>query len=87
MRLDDAGGTLRWKSTSEHGAAPAGSAFYVALHSVAGSIAVGKRGDLVLVDGDPTRDIAAVRKTDIVVCRGAVYDAAALFAAVGMRPR
>jgi imidazolonepropionase-like amidohydrolase len=53
----------------------------------AGSIAVGKRGDLVLVDGDPTRDIAAVRNTDMVVCRGAVYDAAALFAAVGMRPR
>jgi imidazolonepropionase-like amidohydrolase len=52
-----------------------------------GSIAVGKRADLVLVDGDPTRDIAAVRRTDAVVCRGVVYDPAELFAAVGMRPR
>jgi imidazolonepropionase-like amidohydrolase len=52
-----------------------------------GSIAVGKRADLVLVDGDPTRDIAAVRNTDAVVCRGVVYDPAELFAAVGMQPR
>jgi hypothetical protein len=53
----------------------------------AGSIAAGKRADLVLVDGDPTRDIAALRNTDVVVCRGVVYDPAELFAAAGMRPR
>ena len=52
-----------------------------------GSIAVGKRADLVLVDGDPTADIAALRRTDAVVCRGVVYDPAELFAAAGMRPR
>ena len=52
-----------------------------------GSIAVGKRADLVLVDGDPTADIAALRRTDAVVCRGIVYDPAELFAAAGMRPR
>jgi imidazolonepropionase-like amidohydrolase len=33
----------------------------------AGSITVGKRADLVLIEGDPTRDIAAVRNTDAVV--------------------
>jgi imidazolonepropionase-like amidohydrolase len=53
----------------------------------AGSIAVGKRADLVLVDGDPTRDIATIRRTDAVVCRGVVYEPAELFAAVGMRAR
>jgi urease subunit alpha len=52
-----------------------------------GSIAVGKRADLVLIDGDPTQDIAAVRNTDRVVCRGVVYDPAELFAAIGMGPR
>jgi Amidohydrolase family len=52
-----------------------------------GSIAVGKRADLVLVDGDPTRDITAIRKTDAVVSRGVVYDPAALYKAVGMRAR
>jgi imidazolonepropionase-like amidohydrolase len=53
----------------------------------AGSIAPGKRADLVLVDGDPTRDISAVRNTDVVVCRGVVYDPAALLASAGIGPR
>jgi imidazolonepropionase-like amidohydrolase len=52
-----------------------------------GSIAVGKRADLVLLDGDPTVDIAAVRRADVVVCRGRVYDPAALYASVGVRAR
>ncbi|HEY0476924.1 MAG TPA: amidohydrolase family protein, partial [Kofleriaceae bacterium] len=53
----------------------------------AGSIAVGKRADLVLIDGDPTRDISSVRNTTAVVCRGVVYDPGELFTAVGMLPR
>jgi imidazolonepropionase-like amidohydrolase len=52
-----------------------------------GSIAPGKRADLLLIDGDPIRDIAAVRNTAVVVCRGVVYDPAELFTAVGMRAR
>jgi hypothetical protein len=40
-----------------------------------------------VVDGDPLRDVADVRKTELVVCRGLIYDPDALFAAVGMRPR
>ncbi len=51
-----------------------------------GSIAIGKGADLVLVAGDPLADMGAVRNTDVVVCRGLVYDPAELFAAVGMRP-
>lgn len=54
---------------------------------MAGSIAVGKRADLVLLDGDPVRDLGALRNTAVVVCRGMVYDPAELFAAVGVRPR
>ena len=38
-----------------------------------GSIAPGKLADLVLVDGDPTRDISAVRKPVIVIKDGIVY--------------
>jgi len=51
-----------------------------------GSIAVGKQADLVLLDGDPTQDIAAVRKARSVVCRGVVYDPAELYPALGMKP-
>jgi len=64
-----------------------GAARVMGVDREVGSITAGKRADLVLVDGDPTRDIAAVRNTDAVVCRGLVYDPTALFAAVGMRPR
>jgi len=64
-----------------------GAARAMGLDRDTGSIAVGKRADLVLVDGDPTRDIAALRRTDAVVCRGVIYDPAELFAALGMRPR
>jgi hypothetical protein len=52
-----------------------------------GSIAAGKRADLVLLDGDPLVDIGAVRATSLVIVRGVVLDPVALWQAVGMRPR
>ena len=52
-----------------------------------GSIAVGKRADLVLIDGDPTVDISTIRNADVVVCRGVVYRPDELFVAAGMRGR
>lgn len=51
-----------------------------------GSIAVGKRADLVLFDGDPTRDIADVRKVALVVKNGTAYYPAELHEAFGIRP-
>lgn len=64
-----------------------GAARVMKLDKDTGSIAAGKQADLLLVDGDPTRDISTVRNADVVVCRGVVYDPAELFTAVGMRPR
>jgi imidazolonepropionase-like amidohydrolase len=52
-----------------------------------GSIAVGKRADLVLLDGDPLADIGAVRNTAVVISRGRLFEPAKLFGAVGMQPR
>jgi imidazolonepropionase-like amidohydrolase len=43
-----------------------------------GTIAVGKAGDLVLLDADPTVDIAAIRRINAVIHRGRVLDRAAL---------
>jgi imidazolonepropionase-like amidohydrolase len=64
-----------------------GAARVMGVDRETGSIAAGKRADLVLVEGDPTRDITAVRNTQVVVSRGVVYDPAELFATVGMRAR
>lgn len=52
-----------------------------------GSIAVGKRADLVLLDGDPLKNIGDVRNTELVISRGNVFEPAKLFGAVGMRSR
>ncbi len=43
-----------------------------------GTIAVGKAGDLVLLEADPTADIAAVGRINAVIHRGRVLDRAAL---------
>lgn len=74
---------------------PATDALYIATLGAArvmkhdattGSITVGKLADVVLVDGDPTTDISAVRRTRMVVKDGVVYDPAALYAAINVGP-
>lgn len=52
-----------------------------------GTIAAGKLADLVLIDGDPTRDIAQVRRVDLVLKGGTMYDPAQIEAALGISPR
>jgi len=47
-----------------------------------GSIAVGKQADLVVINGDPSRTIADVRKVDMVFKQGIGYDPAKLIASV-----
>jgi len=49
-----------------------------------GSIAPGKQADLVLVHGDPTRNISAVRNISMVVKQGRVHLPGPLLAAAGM---
>ncbi|MEO5932893.1 MAG: amidohydrolase family protein, partial [Duganella sp.] len=51
-----------------------------------GSITPGKLADLVLVDGDPTKDIKDVRKVSAVVTRGYVVYPAEIDAALGISP-
>ena len=52
-----------------------------------GSIAVGKEADMVLVDGDVSRDLGALRRTVTVVSDGYVMDADALRKAAGYSGR
>jgi hypothetical protein len=51
-----------------------------------GSIAPGKAADLILVDGDPASRIADIRRVTTVIKGGSVYDAGALYGALGVRP-
>jgi len=51
-----------------------------------GSIEVGKRADLILVDGDPLTNIADLRKISRVVANGRLFDPAKLWQSVGFRP-
>ena len=51
-----------------------------------GSIDVGKRGDLVILDASPLTNIANTRKIYRVVTNGRVFDPAPLWESVGFRP-
>lgn len=52
-----------------------------------GVIAAGKYADLVLIDGDPTRTLADIRRVSTVIKGGKVYDPAAIEQALGISPR
>ena len=51
-----------------------------------GSIAVGKRADLILIDGDPTRDIADIRKVATVIKGDTVYYPSEIYREMGIKP-
>jgi imidazolonepropionase-like amidohydrolase len=51
-----------------------------------GSIEVGKRADMILVDGDPLTNIGDLRKVSRVIVKGRVFDPAKLWQSVGFRP-
>jgi hypothetical protein len=51
-----------------------------------GSIAPGKLADVILVDGDPAARISDIRRVVTVIKDGTIYDAAALYQELGVRP-
>ena len=51
-----------------------------------GSVAPGKLADMILVDGDPVARISDVRRVVLTVKDGVVYDPAALWREVGVKP-
>jgi imidazolonepropionase-like amidohydrolase len=57
-------------------------AMFLGRDSVIGSIAVGKRADLVFVRGDPSSRIADLENVEVVFKDGVGYDPRALFASV-----
>ena len=51
-----------------------------------GSIEVGKRADLILVDGEPTADISDIRKVALVLKGDTAYYPSEIHAALGIEP-
>ena len=51
-----------------------------------GSVTVGKRADLILVDGDPTQSIADIRKVALVIHQGKAYYPSEIDEALGIKP-
>lgn len=54
--------------------------------ATAGSIERGKVADLILVDGDPSRQISDIRRTVLVLKGGVAYSPAELYEAMGFKP-
>jgi len=52
-----------------------------------GVIAAGKLADMVLIVGDPVRDIHDITKVTTVIKGGQVYNPAAIEKALGITPR
>ena len=51
-----------------------------------GTIEVGKRADVILVNGNPLQNISDIRKVSTVFAAGKMYQPAALWSSVGFKP-
>ncbi len=67
-------------------AATLGGARFLGRDAELGSISVGKRADLYLVEGDPLKDIHQIRKGRLVVKDGVLYFPDEMESALGMVP-
>jgi enamidase len=47
-----------------------------------GTLEAGKRADVLVIDGDPLKDITAIEKMPLVFKNGVGYDTAKIFAAM-----
>ena len=51
-----------------------------------GTVQKGKRGDLILINGDPLSDIRNTRNVEYVIANGTMYHTAELWQSVGFKP-
>ena len=63
-----------------------GAAKVAKADSALGLIQPGKKADLVLISGDPVRNISNIRRCTLVIRNGSEYRSAELYAALGIRP-
>ena len=51
-----------------------------------GTVEVGKRADLIVVNGNPLESIHDIRKVESVITNGTLYNCAELWRIVGFQP-
>jgi imidazolonepropionase-like amidohydrolase len=61
------------------------SARAMGMEKDSGTIEVGKRADVILVDGNPLENISDIRKVSVVFAAGKMYQPAALWSSVGIK--
>jgi len=62
------------------------SARAMKLDGESGTVEVGKRADLILVNGNPLQDIHDIRKVTRVIAAGRLYNSAGLWQSAGFKP-
>ncbi len=67
-------------------AATLDSARYLGTDQRTGTVARGKLADLLLVEGDPTQDISALRKVRLVMKGGVLYFPEEIHSGMGIKP-
>jgi imidazolonepropionase-like amidohydrolase len=63
------------------------SAQVIGVDGSRGIIAPGKLADMILIDGDPAKDIADIEKVDTTIKGGKTYDSTKLEQVLGIAPR
>ena len=59
---------------------------YTGKASEYGIIAVGRKADFILVDGNPLQNIRDLRNKKLVFANGNIYDQAKLYSAISVKP-
>jgi imidazolonepropionase-like amidohydrolase len=67
-------------------AATSDAAAAMGLEDETGTIEVGKRADLIVLDRDPLADISNIRSVTTVIAAGRIYDSAEMWRLVGFTP-
>jgi amidohydrolase family protein len=63
-----------------------GTALYTGKDKEYGSIQEGRLVDIVLVEGDPVKDITNLHRTKLIITQGRMYDVAKLYRSISIRP-
>ena len=62
------------------------AAVYTGRQKEFGDLSVGKKADLVLVEGNPVKNISNIRNTILVLANGRIYNPVALYKAISVKP-